>query len=53
MRLSASPSIKRDCRSGGDRVEGAETVDDCHGKHSRRLKGDLRENDLRYHPDAQ
>ena len=45
--------MRRDSRSRGDRVEGPEAVDDCHGKYSTRLKGDLSENDLRYHPDAQ
>ena len=43
----------RDSLSGGDRVEGREAVDDCHGKYSTRLRGDLSQNDLRYHPDAQ
>ena len=43
----------RDSLSGSDRVEGREAVDDCHGKYSTRLRGDLSQNDLRYHPDAQ
>ena len=50
---AALPVGQRDSRSGGDRVEGREAVDDCHGKYSTRLRGDLSQNDLRYHPDAQ
>lgn len=53
--FQVAPEAKRgrDSLSGGDRVEGRKAVDDCHGKYSTRLKGDLSQNDLRYHPDAQ